>query len=360
MRRSTKGIVLALVVAAALLVAVNFQREDKESVEPPAQRVEAPKEPPAPQAPTPDVVLAIKPKGPAPAPAANPSSKNSPLMQELANGPRKPIYDRLALKTNRTPEENYVLARILETCTDYPARPKDTRNPDEERKRFAGTVSEKDPDRARRIAAFERSNAKSCEGLGDIKTTPAQVKELLDQAALGGDPKARMLLVSQEVWACCDGSKTIPTGTLPTISDEQLRTLRESVATGDPYAMQIAGSILSSTLGNLVIRTGEQERPLDQRAFYNAWMLAACDAGADCGPNNPMLLQGCASNGNCDAQNVRDYLFFYGNSPQQSQLITEYHAQLGRAMQTGDWSYFSFLRARPADGSTFFFGRPGP
>ncbi len=122
----------------------------------------------------------------------------------------------------------------------------------------------------------------------------------------------------------------------------------------------MAGNILSSTLGNLVIRTGDQERPIDQRAFYNAWNLAACDAGLDCGPANPMLLQGCANNGNCDAQSMRDYLFFYGNSPQQSQLITEYQSQLGRAMQTGDWSYFSFLRARPPSGSTFFFRGSGP
>src|SRR5207253_2525133 len=102
-------------------------------------------------------------------------------------------------KAHRTPEENYVLARILETCTDYPARRKDTRNPDEERKRFAGTVSEKDPDRAKRLTAFERMTTRACEGLGDIKSSKAQVKELLDTAAAGGDSKARMRLVEDAV-----------------------------------------------------------------------------------------------------------------------------------------------------------------
>ena len=147
---------------------------------------------------------------------------------------------------------------------------------------------------------------------------------------------------------------------MPTLSDQQLDTLREVARSGDPYAVMIVGSLLASTWGDLLIRAGPDERPIDQRAFYDAWTLAACTTGYDCGPTNNTLLNGCVQNGNCGSQSLEEYLYFYGNSPQQSQLINEYRSQLIRAMQGGDWSYFAFVRARPPGGSVFVFGAPGP
>src|SRR5690349_8806006 len=188
--------------------------------------------------PTPDVVLAIKPSAPRAAAAPAESTNVSPLMRELAGGPLKPLYDRLSQKPSLTPEEAYVLARILEACTET-GRPRDPRqaNPEEARARFATSVSEKDPDRAKRIAAYQRISEARCAGFERMKTDPARIRELVDQAAAGGDPKARALVVDREVWACCDGGKPMPMGTLPTINDEQLNSLREIIRSGDPQAM---------------------------------------------------------------------------------------------------------------------------
>ncbi len=116
-----------------MLAAVFYLRGGKEHVEPASEGPQAHAVPQLARSPTPETVLAIRPSGSTPKPAARPSPRISPLMQELWSAPRKPLYERLSQQANRTPEESYVLARILETCTDYPARPKDQRNPDEER-----------------------------------------------------------------------------------------------------------------------------------------------------------------------------------------------------------------------------------
>jgi len=349
-------ILLAVVVAAAVLAGVFYLRAGEE------QRKVATAEATASNAkaagpPSPDVVLAIKPGGPRGATLKPAESKVSPLMRELATGPAKPIHDRLSQKASRTPEENYVLARILEACTEVPGQYRDQRkaNPAEARKQFAATVSEKDPDREKRLAAIEKVAQSMCAGFDGIKTDSKVIKDLLDQAAAGGDPKARARAISQQIWpgGVVNGDK------LPGITDAQLEGLRDAARSGDPVAMLIAGNILSSTLGDLLIRAGPDERPIDQRAFQNAWTLVACDAGYDCGPNHPYIVGACAQNGNCGAQNLEEYFYFYGNSPQQSQLINEYRTQLARAIQSGDWSYFSFVRSAPPPGSVFVFGTSG-
>lgn len=307
---------------------------------------------------SPELVLDIKPGTSARPRAPASASKVSPLMQELATGPRKPLYDRLSQATSRTPEESYVLARILQNCAQVEGKP-----PQRSRKTaedFAKTVSDKDPNRTRRLAAHQKMSEPRCEGLGDVRATPAEIRDLLEQAAAGGDPKARVRLVEREMFQPLESDRTRPPDSLPRISDQQLATLREAAASGDPYALLVTGSILASTLGDLVIRVGPDERPIDPRAFHDAWTLTACDAGYDCGTSNPIMLSSCAGQGNCDARDLREHLFFYGHSPQQSQLISEYQAQIGRAIRSGDWSYFSFFRATPPPGSVFRFGSYGP
>jgi len=349
--------VLAILVAAVIFATVWVFRGGKESAEMPPMNSSSSVAPQSRRPPAPDVVLAIKPGSRSPAKAAD-SPKLSPLMKELTTSPVRPLYDRLSQKTSRTPEESYVLARILVACTEVAGQLRDPlkKNAEEERKNFASAVSEKDPNRAQRIAAFEKITERTCAGFEGMKTDPQRVKDLMSEAAAGGDPKARARAIAEQLRP----GGVVNGNNMPTLTDQQLDTLRDVARSGDPYAMMIVGSLLSSTWGDLLIRAGPDERPIDQRAFYDAWALAACNAGYDCGPSNNTLLNGCAQNGNCGAQNLEEYLYFYGNSPQQSQLINQYRSHLISAMQSGDWSYFAFVRARPPGGSVFVFGAPGP
>lgn len=351
-------ILLAVALAAAIFASVWVFRGGKEEAQALPSKSSVSGMAQAPRNPSPDVVLAIKPGTRVATKAAPEVSKLSPLMKEFTTGPVKPLHDRLSQKASRTPEENYVLARILVACTEIPGQYRDPRktNIDEERKSFAASVSEKDPNRAQRIAAFEKISERTCAGFEGMKTDPQRVKDLMAEAAAGGDPKARARAIAEQLRP----GGAVNGNNMPTLTDQQLDTLRDVARSGDPYAVMIVGSLLASTWGDLLIRAGPDERPIDQRAFYDAWALAACNSGYDCGPTNNTLLNGCVQNGNCGAQSLEEYLYFYGNSPQQSQLINEYRSQLIRAMQGGDWSYFGFVRARPPGGSVFVFGAPGP
>ena len=80
-------------------------------------------------------------------------------------------------------------------------------------------------------------------------------------------------------------------------------------------------------------------------------------------PNPELLdkvLDGCALNGHCQGQSLQDYLYYYGGSPHDSQLVAQYEQVLRNAVETGDWSQVNVVRGpRPNTGQWFFFG-PGP
>ena len=184
-------ILLAVALAAAIFATVWVFRGGKEEAQSPPSKSSASAMAQPTRTPSPDVVLAIKP-GRAITKAAPEISKLSPLMKEFTTAPAKPLHDRLSQKSSRTPEESYVLARILVDCTEVPGQHRDPRkmNIDEERKTFAASVSEKDPNRAQRIAAFEKITERTCAGFEGMKTDPQRVKDLMAEAAAGGDPKA--------------------------------------------------------------------------------------------------------------------------------------------------------------------------
>jgi hypothetical protein len=304
--------------------------------------------------------------------AATPvDNRLTPLMREfIASRDDKALYERLRVLSKPGGEELYVMGAILERCGKIAGR-KDAFNGkrwhlggDDARARFANyaSVSAKDPARDKRIAAFERSHAPACEGFGDVGSTDAEIRALLQKAAAAGDPKARAWLLEREIMApftTPDGGVSLGRrgpGDMPTITDAQYAALREAIASNDPYVLMTAGRLLASTKNDFAIQAGPDQRPIDPRAFFDAWNLAACDAGADCGPNHATLLGGCAILGNCDAHDLREHLFFYSHSPQQSQLIAAYQSQIANAIRTGDWSYFTVVRGQGTGDSVFLFG----
>jgi len=306
---------------------------------------------------SPEAVLAIKPGG-APATRAKLDvSRVSPLMQELYAGKNwKALHERLRDAPSRTAEESYVLAALLERCakvTDrkapYPQKPA---NRDEDRKRFLATVSGKDPNAAQRIAAYDRVNTDRCEGFAGVVTAEAELRDLLARGA--ADPKARARLVEKDIAATlpADGAYFQGDGTsrLPSITDAQIEALKQAVQSGDPQAVSIAGRVFSTTMQNLALRAGPGEQPVDMRAFNDAWALAACDLGSPCGADNVRLLHACATRGDCGAHDLREHLFYFDHSPQQSQRVYEYYASILQASRSGDWSYFTFHGGPPPRG----------
>lgn len=357
-----KTIVVSLALAAGMLAMVIVLRGGVDLREPPPEESRGSVRVTQRQAP--DVVLAIKP-GASRAAEQRPAAAGfaiSPVAQELRDAKSlKPLHDRLAAAASRTPEEAYVLAEILNRCARVTDRARDTRRtPDEKaraREQFLATISEKDSNRAARIAAYDAAYVDRCAGIEAV-TTEAAIRELLRQAADAGDAKARARLVEKEVWtqlAMNEDAAPRRMANRPAITDAQLAALRQAVESHDVGAFMIAGRVFSSTLADLTVRAGPDERSVEGRLLQDAWLLAACELGTSCGRESGRLLYACAMNGECGAADVREYLFFYAHSPQQSQQVNEYAAALVRAARSGDWSYFTLHRGAPPGNSMSIF-----
>ena len=357
MNKALIGLGLAVAVLAVVYLARDGVAYRKPDADPaaswsPAERRHAP-----------EVVLAISPRAAPPRlPHAAPAEKPrlSAAMQEFhSTQPYRALFDRLRASTARTPEEDYLLAELLERCGKRPNRQRPARPREEERAQFVASISEKDPHRDKRIAAWDEMQKPRCAGI-EVETSDAEIRALMEKAASAGEPKARARLVEQDVWApfrTPGGGLSMGERRNPSISDAQLDTLRQAVQSGDPDALLTAGRLFSSTMADLAVRAGPEGRPVDPRPFHDAWTLAACDLGLRCGADHRDLLHGCAMQANCDAADVRQHMFYYRHSPQESQRLYEYYNQIMRAARSSDWSYFTFHRGAPAAGSSHHYFR---
>ena len=144
-----------------------------------------------------------------------------------------------------------------------------------------------------------------------------------------------------------------------TLSDAQIENLKQVLSSKDPEAIRVAGRVLSNSWADYALRIGPDQQPVEPRAFMNAWLVLACEYGQPCGAETPRLQQACAMQGHCDAQNFPDFLYYYGSSPHDSQLLVQYRALLREAIETGNWSQLVVMRGLPPSGNRMNF-LPGP
>lgn len=337
-----------IVVAVGIAVFVALHHEDgggarSGGVAPPASKGSAP----VPRGSlTPEAVLSIAPRAregvTAPAPPLSPAVREYQSARSFAS-----TYARLKDSSARTPEEQWLLAEILQKCASVSGDPPFARGTGtfgpEARARFVASLAPNDPDRERRIAAFDRVDFDTCDGLHGLKTTRKDIRAAYEAGAAAGDAKSRARLVGADLEAQTIGpdGKEIG-GKLPSISDAQLDTLRQAMASGDPVAMREVVSLLAMDYDNMSLRDAN-DRPVDHAAFLRAMAMYACEAGEECGPDSHYLAYFCAWEGQCDAQTVRDYMMYYALSPSSSQVVASYEDGLRRA-RNGDWSFFHFYR----------------
>ncbi len=270
----------------------------------------------------------------------------SPLSREFGVAlAYKALYDRLKGSAEAdTPEGQYFLYRILRACATVadrkggPAtRPQNAAQLEERRQRIAESLPDGDPRRAQRLEAFDKATADHCAGLAGLTVTEAELSQLLKNAVAGGDPKARAWQVEQEMWQE-RRSGTAPGRGGPTLNDTQLDAVREAFSSRDPEAIAIAGRVLANGFRDLTVRIGPDREVIENRAFMNAALLLACEYGYGCGENNSRVLNACAFQGHCGVASLPDYLFYYGATPYDAQLLDRYRTILRQAAETGDWS----------------------
>lgn len=305
-------------------------------------------------------VLSIDPRAPANRGSAA-QARHGLWNEYLGAKSYKAIYDRLATSPEgETPEGRYVLYDILKKCasvTERNFRQPLVRTTEQQRDQFLASLPDNDPQRDKRIAAFDNVATNRCAGLEGLSITQAALSNMLAQAAAAGDPKAQALALEQQLWAARRAEGRWRSDVAPT--DEQVATLRGAIMSRDPEAMLIAGRVLSASWHDFSLRIGDNQ-VVEQRSFMQAWQLLACDYGYPCGESNQRLQSACAYQGHCNAQSLPDYIYYYGASPYDSQLLSQYRETLRTAIETNNWSMLSVVRGPVPAQARATNNPPGP
>jgi hypothetical protein len=306
-------------------------------------------------------VLSIDPRSAAArnSPAAAP--RHTLWNDYLAAKSYKAVYDRLnGSPEGETGEGRYVLYDILRKCanvTERTTRGPLVRSTEQRRDQFMAALPANDPQRDKRIAAFEEVTTNRCAGLEGVTITQASLNNMLAAAAAAGDPKAQAATLEQALWTQRRAEGRWRSDVAPT--DEQVTQLRTAIMSRDPEAMLIAGRVLSTSWHDFSLRMGDNQ-VVEQRSFQQAWALLACDYGYPCGENNQRLLAACAYQGHCNAQSLPDYIYYYGASPYDSQLLSQYREVLRTAIETNNWSMLSVVRGPVPAQARAHNNPPGP
>ena len=301
--------------------------------------------------------------GAAGAPPARPhaAARASLYNEYLAARSYRALYDRLrASPEGSTGEGLYVMYDILKKCatvTDRPYRRGMNVKPvDQRRQEFLAALSPDDPQRDKRIAAFEGAAVNHCEGFEGVTVTQADLDTTLAQAVDAGDPKAKAAAIESQIWA----ERRAGQWRTATLSESQISTLEDAIGTKDPAAMMTAGRLLSNTWPDITMHVGQDAGAVEPRALYNAMQVLACEYGYPCGSDTPQLLQACAYNAHCDARSLPEYLYYYASSPHEAQLVAQYESVLRTAIENGDWSQLSVTRGPRMPGSNRYMFGHGP
>lgn len=273
------------------------------------------------------------------------------LYQRLKNGPQ-------------TAEARFLQAELLDRCAKRPPPADGKPAPptrEARREKFIQTLAGNDTQKAARLAAYDALNVDACGELRAIEHNKDEIARLRKEAADAGDVRARARQISDEIFKAYDenANKPRPDGGPPPsgygISDAQWTAMREILASGDPAAIETLRGIVSSTLTDASIRIGPDKEPIDHRAFWNAWGLAACDFGQNCGADSPQLQSACANQNQCGSASVQDHTYYYDSSPHTAQLVERYRSMFADMIRTGNFDNLTLARGPQGRESTFMF-----
>lgn len=247
----------------------------------------------------------------------------------------KPFYDRyLANPEGADAETKFFAALALERCI---GRTRSTQGPtDADRARFQSRLKENDPNNAQRIEAFNRVN-EACEGFASVSATAADISRLYREAAAAGNPAAKVAVAADLYREQARNARGVEERRL---SEDQLGMLRDALSSGDPFAIERAGQLLSWGSAQLADRRlGPNNDPYAPRDWGPAWQLAACDRGANCGSDAYRVLNGCAQQGACGYQSLEAYMQFNELPPNVYAAALQNRATILDAIAQGRWDW---------------------
>ena len=261
----------------------------------------------------------------------------------------KQFYDRYAANPDAASAElKYFAASAIETCAGRGrgmgsnfGNSGGSALTDADRAKFKAKLKDNDPANAQRMAAFERVN-QICEGFQALNLNSADATKLFREAAAAGNPGARVAMAAEEYREQSRAARGIEERRL---SEEQLTSVRAGLATGDPFAIQRAGTLLSWGSTQLTERgIGPNNEPFNVRDLAPAWALAACDRGANCGADAYRVLNGCAQLGACGYDSLETYMQYNELPPNAYANAQQYRSMILDAIQQGRWDWLGIAQ----------------
>jgi hypothetical protein len=247
----------------------------------------------------------------------------------------KTFYDRYtANPEGADAETRFFAALALERCV---GRGRGPQGPSEaEKTRFQSRLKENDPGNAQRIEAFNRVT-ETCEGFANTNISPAEIARLFREAAAQGNPAAKVAVASEQYREQARNARGMDERRL---SEDQLAMVRDALGTGDPFAIERAGQLLSWGSTQLADRkVGPNGDTFTARDWAPAWQLAACDRGANCGADNYRVLNGCAYQGACGYDSLETYMQFNELAPNVYAAAMQNRATILDAIAQGRWDW---------------------
>ena len=249
----------------------------------------------------------------------------------------KPFYDRyMANPDGADAETKYFAAVAIETCVGRTRGAQGVTVAD--RERFQNRLKENDPNNQKRVEAFNRVTA-LCDGFAGTTITAADAARLYAEAAAAGNPGAKIAVAANQFndQARATTARGVEARRL---TEDQLSLVRDGLSSGDPFAIQRAGQLLTQNSTQLVDRRlGASADPFNPRDWASAWTLAACDRGANCGAESSRVLSGCAYQGACGYESLEAYMQFNDLPPNVYLAAQQNRATILDAIAQGRWDW---------------------
>ncbi|MEP7155641.1 MAG: hypothetical protein ABI905_07690 [Betaproteobacteria bacterium] len=265
----------------------------------------------------------------------------SALAQEFEKSRHlKTFYDKyLADPANADAETKFFAALAMERCV---GRGRGSQGPSEaDKARFQNRLKENDPNNAQRQEAFNRVTA-TCEGFADVNITPGTISQLYREAAAAGNPGAKVAVAAEMFREQARNARGIEERRM---TEDQLAMVRDGLSSGDPFAIESAGRLLSWGTTQLADRkVGPNGDPYNARDWGPAWQLAACDRGANCAADNLRVLNGCAYQGACGYDNLETYMQFNDLAPNTYAAALQNRATILDAIAQGRWDWLGIAQ----------------
>ena len=247
----------------------------------------------------------------------------------------KTFYDRYAANPEGSDAETKFFAALaMERCV---GRGRGSQGPSEtDKARFQNRLKENDPGNAQRIEAFNRVT-ETCEGFANVNLSAADISKLYREAAAQGNPAAKVAVASDQYREQARTARGVEERRL---SEDQLSMVRDALGSGDPFAIERAGQLLSWGSTQLADRkVGPNGDPYNARDWAPAWQLAACDRGANCGADAFRVLNGCAYQGACGYNSLETFMQFNELPPNVYAAALQNRATILEAITQGRWDW---------------------